>query len=137
MAGETLKIRVVTPEGALFTGTGSFVAVPAMNGEVGILPKHTALIARLGTGILRVLEEGLGEPVTEKFAIRGGFLQVMAEEVTLLVTEAALAKDLKAEILKAEREDILARLQHPTTDEDYDELLAERSWLEAREKLVA
>ena len=83
MAGEeTLKIRVVTPEGALFKGTGSFVAVPAKHGEVGIQPKHTPLIARLGTGILRILEEGLGQPTTERFAVRGGFLQVVDDEVT-------------------------------------------------------
>ena len=134
---ETLTIRVVTPEGALYKGIGSFVAVPASNGEVGILPKHTALIARLGIGVLRILEEGLGEPVTESFAVRGGFLQVVDNEVTLLVGEAASKKDVSATALAAERRDLLAKLQHPESDEQYEELLAARQWLEARERLVA
>jgi F-type H+-transporting ATPase subunit epsilon len=138
MAGEaTLTIRVVTPEGALYKGTGSFVAAPASNGEVGIMPHHTALIARLGTGILRILEGGLGEPVTERFAVRGGFLQVIDDEVTLLVAEATSKAKVNAAALKTEREELLARLQHPESDENYKELLAARQWLEAREKLVA
>jgi F-type H+-transporting ATPase subunit epsilon len=138
MAGEnTLTIRVVTPEGALFKGTGSFVAAPAMSGEVGIPPQHTALIARLGTGILRVLEEGLGKPITERFAVRGGFLQVVDNEVTLLVGEAATIEDLDPKALETEREELLIKLQHPESDDNYAELLAERQWLEARENLVA
>jgi len=138
MAGEeTLTIQVVTPEGALFEGIGSFVAVPAMNGEVGIQPQHTPLIARLGTGILRVLEEGLGEAITERFAVRGGFLQVVENEVTLLVAEAARKEDVDADALKTEREDLLAKLQNPESDESYEELLAARQWLQARENLVA
>ncbi len=138
MAGEeTLTIQVVTPEGALFEGIGSFVAVPAMNGEVGIQPQHTPLIARLGTGILRVLEEGLGGAVTERFAVRGGFLQVVENEVTLLVAEAARKEDADADALKTEREDLLAKLQNPESDENYEELLAARQWLQARENLVA
>ena len=135
MAGEgTLTIRVVTPEGALFKGTGSFVAVPAKTGEVGIKPMHTALIARLGTGILRVLEEGLGKAITERFAVRGGFLQVIDNEVTLLVAQAATADDVDKDALKTEREELLVKLQHPESDDNYDELLADRQWLEAREK---
>ncbi len=138
MAGpETLKIQVVTPEGAIFKGIGSFVAAPAINGEMGIMPRHTALIARLGAGILRITEEGLGEPVLLRYAVRGGFLQVVRNEVTLLVGEAAKKEDLDPGVLKTERVELLARLQHPGSDEDYEELLAARRWLEASENLVA
>jgi F-type H+-transporting ATPase subunit epsilon len=137
MAEKDLKIRVVTPEGVLFEGIGSFVAAPGKAGELGIQQNHTALIARLGTGILRILEEGLGKPVTDRFAVRGGFLQVVDNEVTLLVGEAAKAEEVDEKALRTEREELLAKLQHPASDEEYDELLSARAWLETREKLVA
>ena len=37
---DNLKLSVVTPEGSLFSGEATFVAAPAWDGEVGILPGH-------------------------------------------------------------------------------------------------
>lgn len=135
MAEATLDVRVVTPEGAVFTGTASFVAAPAADGEVGVLPRHTPLIAEMGTGVLRVTSETLEGEVVRKFAVRGGFLQVVKDRVTLLVTEAVGPKDVDAGALAAEHDEVLGRLRHPESDESYAELLAERDWVEARRKL--
>ncbi|MHC4469474.1 MAG: ATP synthase F1 subunit epsilon [Planctomycetota bacterium] len=128
-----IELSVVTPEGSLFKGAASFVAVPGADGEIGILPGHAALIAQLGIGGLRIATE---DDETERFALRGGFLQVMDDKVTLLATDAARPEDLDADALKSEHDEVLEALQHPQNDEEFQELLARRRWVEARQALV-
>jgi F-type H+-transporting ATPase subunit epsilon len=127
-----LTLNVVTPEGSLYEGEASFVAAPGADGELGILPRHAALIAHLGIGPLRVKTE----KDTLRFAVRGGFLQVMENAVTLLATQAVKPEELDRQSLVEEKEALLAELQHPSSDEAYDELMADRRWVEVREALL-
>ena len=131
---EALSVRVVTPEGTLYKGEAGFVAAPGSDGELGILPSHTPLIAKLGTGLLRVTPAD-GTPQA-RFAVRGGFLQVVGDRVTLLATEAAAPSQVDAMALRAAHEEILKALSHPRSDEEYARLLEERRWIEARQGLV-
>jgi F-type H+-transporting ATPase subunit epsilon len=134
MAEAILDVRVVTPEGALYEGEASFVAAPAADGEVGVLPRHTPLISEMGTGVLRVTPaDESGE--ARRFAVRGGFLQVVRNRVTLLVTEAVGPDDVDAKALADEREEVLGRLRRPESDEQFVELLDDRRWVEARQSL--
>ena len=103
----------MTPEGAIYDGEVTFVAVPAKEGELGVLTQHTPLIAQLGIGPLRV-ESGEEAAV---FAVRGGFVQVLDDQVILLATEAVHPGDIDVEALKAELEAVLEKLQHPETAE--------------------
>jgi len=132
---DILKLSVVTPEGSLYSGEASFVAAPAWDGEVGILPGHAAMIAALGTGELRIERDTLGGRVTDRYAVRGGFLQVVDDQVTLLVTEAKTPDGLDVELIMGDLDQILADLRHPEDDEAYVKLLAERRWLETQQKV--
>ena len=58
------------------------VVAPAFDGEVGILIGHAPMMTMLGKGELRI-EGGAG---SRKFAIEGGFLQVVDNQVRV-VTE--------------------------------------------------
>ena len=40
-----LKVDVVNAEESLFSGEAEFVALPGIEGELGILPGHTPLIS--------------------------------------------------------------------------------------------
>jgi F-type H+-transporting ATPase subunit epsilon len=132
---ETLTVSVVTPEGSLLSGEANFVAAPAWDGEVGILPGHAAMIAALGTGELRLTQESLAGEVILRYAVRGGFLQVIDDTVTLLVTEAKTPDGLDAEVVKGDLEKILEELHHPESDEAFEKLLNDRRWLETLGKL--
>lgn len=76
---------MISPESVLFEGESDSVVAPAYDGEVGILTGHAPMMAVLGTGELR-----LGNPGTWRFAVEGGFLQVLNNEVRI-VTERAKA----------------------------------------------
>jgi len=132
---DSLKLSVVTPEGSLFSGEATFVAAPAWDGEVGILPGHAAMIAVLGTGEMRIVRGTLGGEVTDRYAVRGGFLQVTDDTVTLLVTEAKTPDGLDVQVVKGELEQVLESLRSPESDEAFEKLLDDRRWLETLGKL--
>ncbi len=67
------------------------VYAPAAMGEVGISPRHTALITRLKPGDVRV-ESASGE--MEHFYVSGGMLEVQPQVITILADTAIRARDL-------------------------------------------
>ena len=81
-----LKVSVISPEASLFAGEATSVVAPAYDGEVGILTDHAPMMTLLGKGELRI--DGASG---HKFAIEGGFLQVIGNQVRV-VTERGAAK---------------------------------------------
>src|SRR4051812_8785589 len=85
-----LQCVVVTPEQAVLDETTDFVAVPMLDGELGVLPGRSPLIGRLGTGELR-LRSGT---VVKRLFVDSGFVQVNADTVTLLTSKAVAAAEI-------------------------------------------
>jgi F-type H+-transporting ATPase subunit epsilon len=86
-AGNTLHVSVITPEATVFEGDAQQVIAPAWNGSLGILRGHAPLMALLGTGTLRIEAGGK----STSYAVSGGFLQVVDNQVTVL-SERAIAE---------------------------------------------
>jgi F-type H+-transporting ATPase subunit epsilon len=78
------RVKLITPEKSFFDGEAGFVVLPAYDGEVGILPGHQPLIARLGKGPLRI-HTGSGKRF---FYIRGAFAEVSGGVLTVLTEYA-------------------------------------------------
>jgi len=81
---DTFHCSVITPERAVLEADATFVAFPAHDGEVGILPGRAPLLFKMGAGELRV-ESPQGHQV---LFVDGGFAQMVENRLTLL-TEAA------------------------------------------------
>jgi F-type H+-transporting ATPase subunit epsilon len=81
---DTFHCSVITPERAVLEADATFVAFPAHDGEVGILPGRAPLLFKMGAGELRV-ESPQGNQV---LFVDGGFAQMVEDRLTLL-TEAA------------------------------------------------
>jgi F-type H+-transporting ATPase subunit epsilon len=64
----------------MFDGEADVVVAPAYDGEVGILPNHAPFMTLLGEGTLAVRR---GDTVS-RFAVRGGFLQVVNNRVRVV-----------------------------------------------------
>jgi F-type H+-transporting ATPase subunit epsilon len=77
---EALRVSLISPAGSAFEGEADMVVVPAWDGEVGVLRGHAPMLVLLGSGDVRV-RRGLKE---ERFAVSGGFLQVIHNDVTIL-----------------------------------------------------
>jgi F-type H+-transporting ATPase subunit epsilon len=83
-SGRSFRVTVLSPERSVYDGEASFAAVPAWDGELGILYDHAPLVALLGAGLLR-METPQG---TRRFRVSGGFVQVARNEVSILSEEA-------------------------------------------------
>jgi F-type H+-transporting ATPase subunit epsilon len=86
-----LKCVVVTPERALLDVRADSIVLPMYDGEMGILPGRAPLIGRLGFGEMRIRN---GERLRYLY-VDGGFVQVRANEVTVLTARALDADEIK------------------------------------------
>jgi F-type H+-transporting ATPase subunit epsilon len=104
------QTSVITPEGAVFEGPAEFVAVPAIDGEVGILHNRAPLLAMLGAGRLRVESSGN----KQEWFVSGGFAQVL-DNHAIILTQEAVPRD-KIDTTKAQKQLDEARAMKPTDD---------------------
>ena len=81
-----MKVSVISPEKTVYEGEADQVIVPAWDGQLGVLKGHAPMLVLLGEGELRITGGGGGE---QKFQIKGGFLQVADDTVTVLSEHAA------------------------------------------------
>lgn len=80
-----MQVKVVTPDASYFDGKAESCVLPAYDGEVGILPGHAPMIARMGHGVARVKQGGS----TTRVAVYGGFVKIQDDEVVVLAGGAA------------------------------------------------
>ena len=150
-----LDVVVVSPARPIFEGDARWVTVPAWDrvgrdggrarwygaapperlavGLLGILPGHAPIVAALGSGLLRIGQEG---GMVARFAVRGGFLKVGDNRVTILVDSAVAEADVDQSEAQRDLDETLEALRHPESDEEFEELLDRRAWSESRLKLA-
>ena len=87
----TIKVDIVSAEGQIFSGEAAMVFVPAVQGEIGIAPRHAPLLTALKAGEVRVQTPD-GEE--HDFYVGGGMLEIQPQRVTVLADTAMRAKDL-------------------------------------------
>ena len=110
-----LLLEIVTPERQVFSDTVDAVQLPGFEGELGVLPHHTPLLALLGVGELRFRKEGL----EENYAIVGGFVQVRPDKVVVMAETADMASEIdleKAHEARREAERALETGYHEAAD---------------------
>ena len=82
----TLTLRVLAPDKSVFDGDADEVILPSTTGQVGILTGHVSMLTALDSGVLRLREGNTWQSI----AVSGGFAEVDANEVTVLVNTAEL-----------------------------------------------
>jgi len=102
----SLTLRVLAPDQSVFDGNADEVILPSTTGQLDILPGHVSLLTALDFGVLRV-REGNG---WKAIALQGGFAEVDADEVTVLVNAAELGSSINAEAASKELDAATAAL---------------------------
>ena len=94
----SLTLRVLAPDQSVFDGSADEVILPSTTGQLGILPGHVSLLAALDVGVLRVRADGGWKSI----APMGGFAEVEANDVTVLVNSAELGSSIDGSSAESE-----------------------------------
>jgi len=100
-----LRLVVVTRERKIVEADVDEVILPAFDGEMGVLPGHTPLLATLRVGIMRYREGGK----TTSLVLSWGFAEVLPDRVIVMAETAKLPAEIdeaaaQAMLRDAERE---------------------------------
>src|SRR6185295_6511150 len=87
---DTFHCSVITPERAVLETEATFVALPAHDGELGVLRNRAPMLYKLGTGELRI-----DPPEGKKYLyVDGGFAQMVENRLTLLTEQAQRLEEI-------------------------------------------
>ncbi|HZW25137.1 MAG TPA: F0F1 ATP synthase subunit epsilon [Gallionella sp.] len=119
----TVHVDVVSAEEQIFSGLAEVVIVPGEMGELGIYPRHTALMTRIKPGAVRIKRPD--QEQEELIYVSGGMLEVQPSVVTILADTAIRGGDLdEARALEAKQAAEEA-MKNRTSDIDYAQAQAE------------
>ncbi|MFY9263730.1 MAG: F0F1 ATP synthase subunit epsilon [Actinomycetaceae bacterium] len=89
-----MKLTIVSRSGGLFEGEVTDVVVPAYNGEMGILPKRSPILAVLNPGVVRFTTPD-GKKLRANTGL--GLLTVDNDEIMVVVGEGSFDSEVAAE----------------------------------------
>lgn len=75
-----MKVKLLTPQGLMFSGDATDVLLQADKGQMNILERHADIIARMAPGDLLI--RGAGSE--KKFKVSAGFVRVKSDECSIL-----------------------------------------------------
>ena len=82
---EKLKLSIVTPDKPFISEEVDEVTIPGLEGEFGVFPEHTTLLAQLGDGPL-TFRNGTQ---SKTLRVTGGFCEIRENRVTVLAEQAS------------------------------------------------
>ncbi len=95
-----MQVDVVSATESLYSGEAKCVFAPASTGELGIYPKHTALLSTLKPGEVRIETD----KDVESIYVSGGIVEIQPDVVTIFSDTAIRASDLnEAKALEAKQ----------------------------------
>lgn len=115
MLPKNLQVEIVSPEKMLFSGISDFVSVPGKDGCLGILPGHAPLLSELQIGEI-LIKQGTE---SRSFFCRGGFVEVLPDQVSILAQVGEKPEDIDVERAKKSKDRAWERLQSKSPDLDY------------------
>ena len=114
MAAATLKLEIVTPESEAFSDDVEMVTLPAVEGEMGVLPQHTPLMTQIMPGEIIVRKDGKDMYL----AVGEGFVQITGERVAIMTDMALRAESIDETAAEDARKRAEARLAERLDDEE-------------------
>ena len=96
-----LHLVVVTRERKIVEADADEVILPAYDGEIGVLPGHTPLLALLKVGIMRYRAGGK----TSSLILTWGFAEVLPDRVIVMAETARLPAEIDPAAAEQSRRD--------------------------------
>jgi len=110
----TLQLEIVTPEATVYSEAVEMVTLPAVEGQMGVLPLHVRLVTQLVPGELIVLKGG-----HEDFlAVGEGLIEVTNDRVSIVTNMAVSIENIDEAAAEQARERAAARLKEKLSSEE-------------------
>lgn len=103
-----LHVHLVAPRGPVYEDDALQVILPAVTGEMGVLPGHAPLVAKLAIGRMR-LQKPDGDWL--EFAVADGFAKIQGDAVVVLADSAQEASKIDIALVEAAMERATQRLE--------------------------
>ena len=89
---ETVEFELVSPTKLLASEPVEMVVVPGAEGDIGVLPGHSPLIATIRPGVIDIHEAG---KIKDQIFVGGGFVEVSRQRCTILAEEAIPVSEIE------------------------------------------
>ena len=131
---EQFQLRVVTPRRLVLAELVREVTAPGTAGEFGVLPDHITFLSSIETGPLSYR----GDRGRGTLAVRGGFVEVADNVMTVLADAAEVVAEIDAGQAQRDLQDAASRLQALSPiDPQYAAAEADRLWAQTRLDLAS
>jgi len=110
----TLRLEIVTPEATVYSEPVEMVTLPAIEGQMGVLPQHVRLITQLVPGELTVRRDGRDEFL----AVGEGLVEVTNNQVSIVTNMAVAVESIDEAAAEEARQRAAARLKERLSTEE-------------------
>ncbi len=110
----TLKLEIVTPQAKVYSEDVDMVTLPAIEGQMGVLPQHIRLMTQLVPGEMIVRQNGQDHFL----AVGQGLVEVTGERVSILTDMAIPVESIDEAKAEEARERAAARLREKVSSEE-------------------
>ncbi|MDD4718197.1 MAG: ATP synthase F1 subunit epsilon [Eubacteriales bacterium] len=108
---DKLHVEIVTPYELFYEGEVDSVILPALDGEIGIMPGHSPIVIALNPGELRLSNDN----ETIYASVADGFAQIEIDNVIIVVGSAELPEQIDLKRAEEALDRAVKRLADPTT----------------------
>ena len=113
----TLSFELVSPDRLLMSADVEAVMVPGTEGNMTVMAGHMPLISTLRPAVVDVYATWGGAPTTRIF-VRGGFVDITGDRVTLLAEHATNLADLDRNALAQQVRDAAEDITLAKSDQE-------------------
>ena len=100
---DTVALELVSPEKLLMSEEVELAILPGSEGDLGVQPGHSPVIATVRPGTISVFK---GSTVEKRIFVAGGFLEITPERCTVLAETAIAVEDIDQAATKQEISDL-------------------------------
>ena len=111
---KTLRLEIVTPDAVVYSADVDMVTLPAIEGQMGVLPEHIRLMTQMVPGEMIVHRNGRDEFL----AVGEGLIEITGDSVSILTDMAIAADKIDEAKVEEARQRAEARLREKISDEE-------------------
>ena len=110
----TLRLEIVTPEATVYSQDVEMVTLPAVGGQMGVLPQHVRLMTQMVPGEMIVRKDGRDDFL----AVGEGLVEVTNERVSIVTNMAVAVESIDEAAAEEARQRAAARLKEKLSSEE-------------------